>query len=64
MGDEWDYKLWKAESAWDLAMRIIPDKPSSDQGAWPAKDYLAKSQEILTQSVEVVDTVFKADIKK
>ena len=60
MGDEWDYKLWKAQMAWDLAMRIIPPKPDS-QGAWTQGNYLAEAQETLERAQEVINAVFTAD---
>ena len=58
MGDEWDYKLRKMEMAWDLALRIIPDKPE-DSGAWIRENYLARAQETLKQTNEAVNAVFK-----
>ena len=58
MGDEWDYDLWKAQKAWDLAMRIIPDKPEDTCG-WTKDTYLAKAQETLQKAHEVVDAVLK-----
>jgi hypothetical protein len=57
MGDYWDYRLWKAEMAWDLAMRIIPDKTSST-GRWTEDTYLKHAQEALKQSKEVIDAIF------
>jgi hypothetical protein len=63
MGDKWDYKLWKAESAWDLAMRIIPKEPS-DIGDWTEDSYLKKSQEILKNAQEVINAIFKEDVGK
>ena len=58
MGDAWDYDMWKAQKAWDLAMRIIPDKPQT-QGRWTESNYLAQAQEELKKAYEVVNTVFK-----
>ena len=63
MGDAWDYKLWKAESAWDLAMRIIPEEPE-DTGEWTEDNYLKKSQEILKNSQEVINAIFKEDTSR
>ena len=60
MGDVWDYKMWKAQLAWDLAMRIIPPKPEL-QGLWTKDSYLIKTQETLVASQEVINAVFKAD---
>jgi len=63
MGDVWDYKLWKAEKAWDLASRIIPPHAEAS-GGWTEDQYLVKSQEILKNSTEVINAIFKEDIPK
>lgn len=58
MGDIWDYRLRKLEMAWELALRIIPDKPANS-GAWMGEEnFLTKSQEIMTKTQEIVQTVF------
>lgn len=57
MGDQWDYRIWKAELVWDLAARIIPPEPAK-QGAWIEANYLAKTQEVLLSAQEVVNAVF------
>ena len=60
MGSEWDYKLWKAQMAWDLAMRIIPSKVEP-QGSWTEENYLGNIQTVLKKAQSVVDAVFTAD---
>ncbi len=47
MADVIDYAMWKSEKAWELAMRIIPDKPQSG-GAWTANNYLQKAKQAIT----------------
>ena len=59
MGDAWDYRLRKVEMAWELALRIIPDKPQPN-GAWTEGDYLKKAQETLKEANAVIDAVFKS----
>ena len=58
MGDVWDFDMWKAQKAWDLAMRIIPGNPLP-QGPWTESGYLGKVQEELKKAYDVVNTVFK-----
>ncbi len=57
MGDSIDYALWKAQKAWELAMRIIPSSPQPS-GAWTESNYLKQVQEELQKSYDVVTTVF------
>jgi hypothetical protein len=47
------------EIAWELAMRIIPEKPEAT-GAWTQDAYLPKAQETLIKAQEVIDAVFQA----
>ena len=60
MGDQWDYRLNKMDMAWELAVRIIPDKPT-DTGRWTEKDYLKNAQEVIREAYDVVDAVFTID---
>lgn len=60
MGDMWDYRLQKAEMAWELALRVIPEKPQPT-GKWTEEDYLKFAQEIFKQSHDVIDAIFTAD---
>ena len=60
MGDIWDYKLQKAEMAWELALRIIPQEPKTT-GKWTEEDYLEHAQKVIKQSHDVVDAIFTAD---
>ena len=57
MGDQWDYRLWKAQMAWDLAMRVIPSKPEP-QGSWTDENYLGNVQKVLKDALEVVNAIF------
>ncbi len=57
MADAIDYAMWKSQKAWELAMRIIPEKPQSS-GGWTADNYLQKSQEELQKAYDVMTTVF------
>ncbi len=60
MGDGWDYGLRKMEIAWELASRIIPEKPQPS-GAWTEADYIAKAQKVMKEAVEAVNAVFTDD---
>jgi len=60
MGDVWDYKLSKAEMAWELALRVMPGTPQVT-GKWTEESYLEHAQETLKQSYDVIDAVFTAD---
>lgn len=57
MEDVMDYALWKAQKAWELAMRVIPAKPE-ESGAWTKAEFLKKSQEELQKAYDIVITVF------
>ena len=58
MGDGWDYRLRKMEIAWELASRIIPEKPQPS-GAWTEADYIARAQKVMKEAADAVDAVFK-----
>ena len=60
MGDIWDYKLRKMDIAWELASRVIPSDPEKIVG-WTADNFVAKSQEVMKQAFEAVDSVFLDD---
>ena len=60
MGDMWDYKLRKAEMAWELALRIMPKTPEPT-GKWTEESYLEHAQKTIKQSHDVIDAVFTAD---
>lgn len=57
MADVMDYALWKSQKAWELAMRIIPEKPQPT-GAWTGDSYLQKAQEEIQKAYDIVTTVF------
>ena len=60
MGDMWDYKLRKAEMAWELASHIIPKSPGIT-GKWTEEHYLEHAQKVIKQSHDVIDAIFTAD---
>ena len=60
MGDIWDYRLQKTEMAWELALRMIPQKPES-VGKWTEDSYLEHAQKVIKQSHDLVDAIFTAD---
>ena len=53
----WDYRMRKMDIAWELASRIIPEKPQPS-GAWTEADYIAKAQKVMKEAAEAVDAVF------
>ena len=60
MDDMWDYTLRKAEMAWELALRLIPQVPMPT-GKWTEENYLEYAQKVIKQSHDVIDAVFTAD---
>ena len=60
MGDLWDYRLSKAEMAWELALRVMPEHPQAT-GKWTEESYLEHAQKVIKQSHDVVDAIFTAD---
>ena len=60
MGDIWDYKLCKAEMAWELALRIIPAEPRPT-GKWAEENYLEHAQKMIKESHDIIDAVFKEE---
>ena len=60
MGDEWDYKLKKAEMAWQLATRMMPNSPDHT-GKWQEQIYLKNAQEVIKQAYDIIDAIFIAD---
>ena len=60
MGDVWDYKLSKADMTWDLASRIIPEKPGAT-GRWTESSYLENAQKTLVECSKVIEAVFTED---
>ena len=60
MADTMDYTTWKAEKAWELAMRIIPSKFEAT-GRWTENTYLKNVQEELQKAYDIVSTVFATD---
>ena len=60
VGDIWDYKLLKADMAWELALRVMPEGPRTT-GRWTEEHYLENAQKVLEQSHGIIDAVFKAD---
>ena len=57
MADAVDYALWKSQKAWELALRIIPEKPQPT-GAWTESNYLQKAQEELQKAYDIMTTIF------
>ena len=62
MGDAWDYDLWRSQKAWELAMRIIPEKPAAT-GAWTGDNFLKKAQEELQMAYDIMGAVFKPSLR-
>lgn len=60
MGDVWDYRLSKAEMAWELATRIIPSNPQAT-GKWTEESYLEHVQKTLQECQKIIDAVFTED---
>lgn len=60
MRSMWDYRVRKMEIAWELAGNLIRAK-SESSGAWPEDEYITKAQQVLRQSYEAVNAVFRWD---
>lgn len=56
MADTMDYAMWKSQKAWELAMRIIPEKPHT--GRWAESNYLKSAQEEIQKAYDIVYTEF------
>ncbi len=57
VADVVDYAMWKSQKAWELAMRMIPEKVQQT-GAWTEANYLQKAQEELQKAYDIMTTVF------
>ena len=57
MADSMDYAMWKSQKAWELAMRIIPDKPQQT-GRWVGDNCLKAAQEEIQKAYDIVYTEF------
>ncbi len=60
MGDVWDYKLRKMDIAWELAQRTIPKTPA-ETGGWGEGNFLKRSEDMLKQANDIVNTIFSDD---
>lgn len=60
MGDVWDYKLRRMGMVWELALRVIPQKPELT-GKWHEGKFFEEVQKTLQEASKVVNAVFNED---